>query len=441
MISEVSKVLIDQIKPSKNNSRKHPKKQIRQLKKSLKRFKVMRPILVNPNGEIICGHGIYQAALELGHKSLHVIYIEHLSDEEIRAYQIADNKLAENSEWDYEILISEISDLIKIDSSFDVDLIGFSTGEIDVIISDQSPNNFEEPMPDPPKPSEVASKLDDIWICGSHRIGVGDTLDPHFVDCVMAGQFARMVAIDPPYNVPIPGHVSGNGKICHDDFLNACGEMSSEQFTEFLIAASDTSFRVSTDGSLHYIFIDWRHLSELLSAGNQVFDQYINLCVWAKTNGGMGSLYRSQHELCLIFKKGTVPHINNVELGKHGRNRSNVWNYPGMNSFGTDRDELLAAHPTVKPVRMIADAIMDVTHHGDIVFDGFLGSGTTLIAAEQTKRICYGIEIDPRYVDVSLKRWTAETGEMPILESSGQSFEEVAADRLNAVVEEVANDQ
>lgn len=437
MIPEITEVPIDQIRPSKNNPRKHPKKQLKQLKRSLKKFGWMLPILIDSDGIIFAGHGMFQAALKLGYAHIPVISVGHLSDEEIRAYRIADNKLAENSEWDNEILISELSYLLNIDIEFDIDLTGFSTPEIDVLISDMSPEDFENPIPPLPEPQQVVSKTGDIWNCGDHRVGVGDIRDDAFVDQIMAENQAQMTCNDPPYNVEINGHVSGKGKVQHDEFAMACGEMSSDLYTQFLIDVLTQLARISVDGSLHYIFMDWRHLQELLSAGNQVFEQFINLCVWTKTNGGLGALYRSQHELCLIFKKGSEPHINNVELGRHGRNRTNVWPYAGMNSFGKDRDELLACHPTVKPLRMIADAIMDVTHHGDIVFDGFLGSGTTLLAAEQTHRICYGVEINPGYVDVSLRRWMAETDQMPILESTGQTFEEGSEEHLNSLDLEV----
>lgn len=430
----------NQVNPYKQNARTHDNHQVDQIAQSIKQFGFINPVVVDKNYEIVAGHGRHMAALKLGLKKIPVIRADHLTDDEVQAYRLADNKIAENARWDKDLLKVELSYLLSIDSEFNIDVTGFSTAEVDVVISDQSPDDFEEPIPPLPEPQQVVSKTGDIWNCGDHRIGVGDIRDDTFVDQVMAGHQAQMTCNDPPYNVKINGHVSGKGKVQHDEFAIACGEMSPEEFTKFLVVVLVTLSRISINGSLHYLFMDWRHLQELLSAGHQVFDQFINLCVWTKTNGGMGSLYRSQHELCCVFKKGSAPHINNVELGKYGRNRTNVWSYAGMNSFGKDRDELLACHPTVKPLRMIADAIMDVTHHGDIVFDGFLGSGTTLLAAEQTHRICYATEIDPRYVDVSLRRWIAETDQMPILESTGQTFEEVAQERLNTSDLEVGHE-
>ena len=345
MVPEITNVPIGQVRPFEKNPRKHPKKQIRQLKRSLKRFKWMLPILIDSNGVIIAGHGIYQAARELGLEEIPVIFVEHLSEHEIKAYRIADNKLAENSEWDNEFLISEISELLKFDVDFDIDLTGFSTPEIDVLVTDQSPEEFEEPVPTLPKLQAAVSRVGDIFQCGENRLGVGDVLDNLFVDQLMGGRTAQMACTDPPYNVPINGHASGKGQVHHDEFALACGEMSPKEFRQFLVAVLTQLSRISADGSLHYLFMDWRHLQELILAGNEVFDQFINLCVWTKTNAGMGALYRSQHELCLVFKKGKAPHVNNVELGKHGRNRTNVWSYAGMNSFGKGRDELLACHP------------------------------------------------------------------------------------------------
>ncbi len=440
MSPQISIVSIDQIKPYKQNPKLHPDTQIGQIARSIEQFEFINPLVVDKNNEIIAGHGRFLAALKLGLKGVPVIQVSHLSEDEIRAYRLADNKIADNAEWDNELLKVQISHLLEIDAEFDVSITGFSVAEIDFRLTDIAPDQLDEPPPPLPEPQEVISRSGDIWILGPHRAGVGDCRDHAFVVEVMHSQLARMSCIDPPYNVNINGHVSGKGKIQHGEFAMASGEMSETEFIQFLLAVFTLFSNICTQGALHYIFMDWRHLYELLQAGRKTFDQFINCCVWTKTNGGMGSLYRSQHEMCLIFKTGNAPHINNVELGKHGRNRTNVWPYAGMNSFGPGRDDLLSAHPTVKPINMIADAIMDVTHLGDIVFDGFLGSGTTLLAAEKTHRVCYAIEIDARYMDVSLRRWMTETGGMPVLESTGQSFDEIAEKRLCAQDQEAQHD-
>ena len=254
-------------------------------------------------------------------------------------------------------------------------------------------------------------------------------VDEAAIDRLMQHGKAHLVTTDPPYNVRIDGHVSGLGRTRHHEFVMAAGELSPRAFAEFLVQTLGNLARVSIDGALHFVFMDWRHLDELLSAARDVYSAQVNLCVWAKTNGGMGSLYRSQHELIGVFKVGRAPHINNVELGRHGRYRTNVWHYAGMNSFSAERDEALALHPTVKPVRLVADAILDVTHRGDIVLDGFVGSGTAILAADLVGRIAYGVEIDPRYVDVAIRRWQVFTGEHARLEGSGETFDALAIKR------------
>ena len=237
-----------------------------------------------------------------------------------------------------------------------------------------------------------------------------------------------VVFTDPPYNVPIDGHASGLGAIHHRPFPMASGEMNGAEFTAFLREAFCNLAAFSVDGSLHYICMDWRHVDELLAASRGTYGGPKNLCVWVKDNGGMGALYRSQHELVFVFKHGRYGHRNNVQLGRFGRNRSNVWHYPGANSFGRGGAEgnLLALHPTVKPVAMIADAILDCSARGDIVLDGFLGSGTTVIAAERTGRRCYGIELDPVYVDTIIRRWQGLTGGSADHTTSGRGFDDLA---------------
>lgn len=416
--------------PYARNARTHTKDQIRQIARSIRSFGFINPVIVDSKGMIVAGHARVLAAMELGLSKVPVIQIDNLSEAQKRAYILADNKLAENAGWDNDLLRVELEYLSRVNVDIDVDLTGFSVPELDLLFSPANDaSEPEEPPPWPPSPVETVSRTDDLWQLGPHRIICGDCRDPAVIDLLMAEEQARMVITDPPYNVPIDGHVGGLGKHHHPDFAMASGEMSSAVFSNFLVEALGQLARVSTEGSLHYVFMDWRHISELLAAGDQAYDKLLNLCVWAKTNGGMGSLYRSQHELVFLFKKGQAPHLNNIELGKHGRYRTNLWSYAGVNAFGSERNQALDMHPTVKPVRMIADAICDVSRRGDIVLDGFLGSGTTLIAAEQTARICYGVEIDPRYVDVALRRWAEATGTSPIRLASGKSFEAVAAGR------------
>jgi DNA modification methylase len=273
------------------------------------------------------------------------------------------------------------------------------------------------------------SRQGDLWLIGDHRLYCGDALDPGAYQRLLGAEKAGCVFTDPPYNVRIDGHVSGLGEVSHREFAMASGEMSSPQFQHFLLKAFQNMAAASRDGALNYICMDWRHARELLEAGAMAYTELKNLCVWAKTNAGMGSLYRSQHELVFVFKHGLSPHINNVELGKHGRNRTNLWTYAGMNSFSKDRDEELAMHPTVKPVAMVADAILDASLRGDIVLDPFCGSGTTLLAAQKTARRGFGIEFDPLYVDLIIRRLHDRYGLEARLEASGASFAEISAAR------------
>jgi DNA modification methylase len=270
------------------------------------------------------------------------------------------------------------------------------------------------------------TRLGDVWCFGdSHRLICGDSTKSETYQQLLGDARAQMVFTDPPYNVPISGHVGGLGTIRHREFAMASGEMSQPQFTAFLQSVFGHLATYSVPGSVHFQCMDWRHCSEIMAAGAAAYTDLKNICVWAKNNGGMGSLYRSQHEFVFVFKSGTAPHINNVELGKHGRYRTNVWSYAGVNSFGGDRSDL-ALHPTVKPVAMVADAIRDCSHRKGIVLDAFVGSGTTLIAAEKTGRRGYGIEIDPGYCDVTIRRMGAVCGLEAVLEATGQGFDEIA---------------
>ena len=376
------------LKPHPDNPRKHNRKQRRKLKKSLKRYGCLRPVVIARGNIIICGHGIVEAAIELGMDTLPTIDVSHLNEADLNAYMIADNRLAQDSTWDYEILTSLFIELCDPDLDFDIELSGFEVAEIDFLIQEQSQMGSaveeEVMLPDPKVP--VISRLGDTWQIGRHRLRCGDARIRDDYLALMDDELAAMAFTDVPYNLPIHGHVCGLGKIRHDDFVMASGEMSEAQFTAFLSSVMALMVEFSTAGSVHYHFMDWRHLFEMLSAAKQSYSAFLNLCVWAKSNGGMGGLYRSQHELVLVFRNGDRQHINNVELGKYGRNRTNVWQYPGVNLPTKEARDQLALHPTVKPVQLVADAILDVSKRKDIVLDPFCGSGTTILAAEQTGR-------------------------------------------------------
>jgi DNA modification methylase len=352
----------------------------------------------------------------------------------VKALRIADNRLTDISTWDERLLAEQLKELAELDLAFNVEVTGFSMGEIDLKIEglcDSNSTDGDEPGPLTPEPGPTVSRVGDLWRLGPHRVLCGSALDQQSFTTLMTGQQAEMVITDPPFNVPIDGHASGRGRIHHREFVMGSGEMSDDEFVRFLKTALSLLAAHTVDGSLHYVFMDWRHMEHLLSAGRAVYRELKNLCVWAKNNGGMGSLYRSQHELVFVFKHGTAPHRNNVQLGQYGRNRSNVWQYPGATSFGRSGEEgnLLALHPTVKPVALVADAILDCTSRGDTVLDAFLGSGTTVAAAERTGRRCYGIDLDPGYIDTVIRRWQSYTGEAARHDESGKTFQEIAADR------------
>ena len=392
---------IDELKPDPANPRRHSKQQIRQIANSIKAFGFNAPILIDRDGNIIAGHGRWLACRELGWSEVPTLCLDHLTPAQARAFLIADNRLAEIASWDDQLLAQQLKELSLLVLDFNIEDIGFEMGEIDLRISsleDPAATNDDlaDLLPELPASAPI-SKIGDLWVLGRHRLLCGTALDSMAFAALMGEERAATVFTDPPYNVPIDGHVSGLGAIHHRPFPMASGEMDRSEFTAFLTRACRNLAAFSVDGSLHYLCMDWRHLEELLAAGREAYTELKNICVWVKDNGGMGSLYRSQHEFVFVFKHGRNGHRNNVLLGQFGRNRSNVWNHPGANSFARCGEEgnLLALHPTIKPVAMVADAILDCSARGDIVLDAFLGSGTTLIAAERTGRRCYGLELDP----------------------------------------------
>lgn len=418
------------LKPYGRNARTHSPKQITQIAASIKTFGFNNPVLVDQHDVIIAGHGRLEAAKQLGLASVPTIRLEHLTDAEKRAYILADNKLAEKAGWDREILAIELQNLMELELDFDLSITGFEVPEIDVLIDSLDAKGKPDPIdvvPEVEGPS--LTRLGDIWEIGSHRLICGDATERATYDRLLQGEKAQLVFTDPPYNVKIQGHVSGLGAIQHREFAMASGEMSEAEFAGFLGQVFANLVAVSGDGAISFICMDWRHMREVLAAAEGRYAELKNLCVWAKTNGGMGSLYRSQHELVFVFKAGSAPHINNVELGKHGRYRTNLWTYAGANSFSATRDDDLAMHPTVKPVALVADAILDCSRRKGIVLDAFGGSGTTLAAAHKTGRRGYAIELDPSYCDTIVARLEKLTGGSAKLAATGQTFAEVRAER------------
>ena len=421
-------VALDDLTLDPQNARLHKPAQIKQIALSIEAFDFNVPILVDRDGKVLAGHGRYLACRQLGWTEVPVIRLEHLTPEQARAFAIADNRLAETSAWDEKILASHFKVLAELDLDFSLEATGFSIGEIDLKIEGlDDPVEAADPDDAPAPVGPDVAKPGDLWMLGPHKVFCGDALEGASYERLMGSETAAMVFTDPPYNVPIDGHVSGKGKVRHREFAMASGEMSEEEFIAFLTKACGLMAGVSADGALHYVCMDWAHLFALMSAGRTVYDGLLNICVWAKPNGGMGGLYRSAHEMVAMFKHGRASHRNNVQLGRYGRNRTNVWSYAGSNSFARGEDsDLTSQHPTPKPVTMIADAILDVTERRDLVLDPFLGSGSTLIAAERMGRVCRGLEMDPLYVDLTIRRWQRLTGQHAERED-GVTFDALAS--------------
>ncbi|WP_233155130.1 site-specific DNA-methyltransferase [Sedimentitalea arenosa] len=445
MAEKVVQTPIADLRPYANNNRIHSAANIGKLKASVAQFGFVTPILVDGEGVIIAGHGRYEAARVLGLTAIPTVVADHLSPAEVRALRIADNRLAELSDWNPEALQIEFAELmdLSLDGTldFDLDITGFEVPEIDILIggvgeAGSDPAETVE-APDPARPA--VTQPGDLWRLGDHRIFCGDALEAASYTRVLEGEGPAMVFTDPPYNVPVQGHVRSGKDGAHREFAMASGEMSEAEFRGFLGRVLARLVVNLPSGGIAMICMDWRHVEDLIASGKAAGLELINLCVWNKTNGGMGSLYRSKHELVCVFRKPGAPHINNVELGRHGRNRTNVWDYAGVNSFGKARAADLADHPTVKPTALVADAIMDVTHRGDVVLDAFGGSGATLLAAEKTGRRARLIELDPLYVDVAIRRWQERTGQNAVLATSGETFDDRAAALVTAEDQEAGH--
>jgi DNA modification methylase len=416
--------------PDPRNPRNHDRSQVRAIAKSIDAFGFNAPILIDKNRKIVAGHGRYEAARHLRLAQVPIIRLEHLNEAQARAYMLADNKLTDRSTWDDGKLAVHLKELSELADDFDIEAIGFELPEMDFRIQSldtpevaDDADQFEEAE------GEGISIAGDLWLLDEHRLYCGSALDPEAYAILLEGEKAAGVVSDPPFNVKVDGHVSGNGAKKHREFAMASGEMSEDEFTKFLAQTFEVLGANLVPGAISYCAMDWRHVGEILAASRAVGWDFLNLCVWVKSNGGMGSFYRSRHELFFVFRNGKVPHLNNVQLGRFGRNRQNVWNYLGANAFKRKgQADSLDLHPTVKPVALVADAMLDSTKRGDIVLDPFVGSGTIFIAAERTGRRGYGIEIDGRYVDTAIARWERFTGRKA-QNAEGQTFAQVKLDR------------
>lgn len=433
---QIERVPIGTIKDNPLNPRLHPARQVKALARSINEFGFVVPVLIDKDGMLIAGHGRVEAARTLKLETVPAVRIEHLTPAQQRALMLADNKLTDMSAFD-EGLLAENFKLLEVEGlKLDLEVSGFTIPEIDMLLTKPQPADKPDPddeMEAPGKEPPI-NRVGDFWQLGTHRLACGSALDPEVWKQLMGGEKAVMSISDVPYNLKIRGNVSGLGKIKHDEFVMASGEMDRDEFTDFL----ETAFRLiaqhSVPGSMHFAFIDWKHLGEMQAAGEAAFTELKNVIIWDKAcggpGGGMGSLYRSAHEMIFLWKAGRAKHINNVELGKWGRTRSNIFRYPAIKGFRhSDEGDLLALHATPKPVRLIADAMLDVSKRGDLVIDAFLGSGTAIIAAERVGRRCNGCELDPKFADVIIKRFERHSGEQAVHIPTGRTFAEIAEER------------
>jgi DNA modification methylase len=419
----IENLLIQDLCPYQNNPRHHPKSQIAKLVWAISEFGFLIPVLIDDHNNVLAGHARLEAAKELELPRIPCIRAGHLTESQKRTFIILDNRLAQDATWDFQLLAKEIEFLQ--DEGIDLTTTGFEIPEIEMIFDAATPsttNPADDALPNL-TPDCVITKPGDLWILGYHRLFCGDARHRQSFETLLSEEIAQLIFVDPPYNVKIHGHVSGKGRVQHREFVQASGEKTSPQFTKFLEESFGLLAEHSVNGAIHFICSDWRHLDEMLAAGRRTYRELKNLVVWNKTNAGMGSFYRSQHELIFVWKNGRGKHINNVELGRHGRNRSNVWTYTGANAFGPQRLDELAVHPTVKPVDLVADSIRDCSRRGDIVLDSFGGSGTTLIACERTGRKGRLIELDPIYCDQIVRRWQKVTNQKARHGANGQPFD------------------
>jgi DNA modification methylase len=424
---ELASIGLDDLNLPARKTRKSTPAHVREVMGSISELGFCDPVLVGKDNLVLNGEIRIEAAKLLGLATVPCIRIDHLTEVEQRTLRLAINRLSEKGEWDLTELKIEFEELILTDAP--IEISGFSLAQIDQIVLGDEAEGIEQ-GPLAPEPDAVpVARLGDIFRLGEHRIMCGDATDPAVLARLMDGDSpARLVLTEEPYNVPIARNVTGGA---HREFVMASGEMSNAEFLAFNSAWMSAALPWLCGGGVFGTFIDWRGYPTVFAAASKLALTPVNLIVWAKTNAGMGSLYRSQHELLPLFKKGNTPHVNNIDLGRNGRWRSNVWNYPGASSFGSDARRGLEDHPTVKPMAMLVDALHDLTNRGDIVLDPFLGSGSTLMAAESTDRCCRGVELDPLYIDVILRRYENETGESAILEETGETFDELREKRLN----------
>ena len=419
------------LKPDPNSVRNHPQRQIKKLALAIKATTALSPVIVDETWTILAGHARVKACQSLGWIEVPIIQVSGASEAQKKIFSIADNRVAEDAAWDREKLARLMPDISKLleEANYSISTLGFDASQLDELVADFGRDlNAEEQIPSGILKAPPVLIEGDHLRLGSHALMVADARSATALDTLCDGTAVAAVLIDPPYNLRVRD-IGGRGRVKHEEFAFASGEMSRDEFKAFLTAALTNAARVSRQNALHYVFIDRKHVGELLEVGEAVYDAYLDLIVWNKTNAGQGGLYRSQHELIGLFRVGPEQHVDNVQMGRTGRNRSNVWTYPGSNTFRPGRMEDLTAHPTVKPLQMIAEAVKDCTQLGDVVLDTFVGSGTTLLASEKVGRRALVMDCNPQYADIAVRRWQAMTGRDAVHLETGLTFDQLSEAR------------
>ncbi len=423
------------LKEPTRRARVHPDRQIEKLKVGIEAYGFIVPILIDAEGRIICGVARVAAARRLGMLSVPALRVTHLSQTQLRAFRLFENRISEDASWDPAELKLEFEEILEIEPGFTLeDLTGFTVGEIDVIIDADADADAADQDGVEPEPVTV-SRIGDVWVIGRHRLLCGDAKSANSYVMLLGNETVHQIVSDLPYNVQIANNVSGLGKVKHREFVEASGEMSPEEFHQFLVTSITSMSAALRPGGILHLFMDWRSSHLLVAAGHGCGLELTNICVWDKGSGANGSFYRSQHEFVHVFKKPGDKHTNNIELGKHGRYRTNVWSVPGLNRFSRERQELLSLHSTVKPVRLIGEAIKDCSGRGELILDPFVGSGTALIAAEITGRVARCMDLDSGYVDVAIRRFEKRFGVEAVHATTGRTFSQEAEHRAGGADE------
>jgi DNA modification methylase len=423
---QIDYILISELRPHPSNARTHSKRQIRQIANSIRKFGFNNPVLVDDGQKIVAGHGRVEAAKLLGMETVPTCRLSHLSEADKRAYILADNKLAEKAGWDRELLAIELQGLIDLD--FEIELTGFELPEIELLLEEAREVKGASKSPEDQVPrclsGPVVTQTGDLWLLGNHRLLCADARDQAAYEKLLEGAKAEFAFTDPPCTIAIEHNVADRGRVGHQDFAGN-GKMKEAEFIAFLETVFERLSENTMDGAIHQVCMDWRRMWEVLAAGRKIYSELKNVCVWNKTNAGMGSFYRSKHELIFVWKSGAAAQTKNFRLGLHARNRTNVWDYPNVQSMRADGPQELVPHPRFKPVGLVADAIKDCSRRGALVLDPFCGSGSVLIAAERTGRKARAMEVDPAYVDAAVRRWQDYTGRAAVLAASGETFDSI----------------